>query len=86
MSDHLASWLLGLVTGVVAAVATRVQLLPDVIDLSVIPTGAGLGSLLACGIGAACRLDPDRLGRVTLLGTLVGGGVTAIGLVLTLVW
>ena len=86
MNDHLAGWCLGLLTAAAAALATRVQSLPDVVDLSIILTGAGLGSLMACGIGAACRLDPDRLGRVALLGTLAGAGVTGIVLVLALVF
>ena len=85
MNDHVLGWTLGVLTGFVAALATRVQLLPEVIDVSVVLTGAGFGSLLACAVGASCRLSPDRLGRVALLGTLVGGGATAIGLVLTLI-
>jgi hypothetical protein len=89
MPDHVGAWLLGLagaiVAAAVAAVATRVQLLPEVIDLSSIPTGAGIGSLLFAGYGAVRRFDLDRIGRVTLLGTLLGGGVTAAGLVLALI-
>jgi hypothetical protein len=45
MLDHPIPWLLGVLVGcaaaVVAAVATRVQLLPEVIDLSIVPTAAG---------------------------------------------
>ena len=45
MTDHpltvVAAVLAAIVTAVVAAIATRVPLLPDVIDLSLIPTGAG---------------------------------------------
>jgi hypothetical protein len=85
MHDHLVSWGVGLITGIVAALATRVQLLPDVIDLSVIPTGAGFGSLLGCAVGAALRFEPDRLGRVALLGTLFGGGITSLLLLLGLI-
>jgi hypothetical protein len=65
-----------IITAVVAAVATRVQLLPDVIDLSLIPTGSGLGSLLLVGYGALRRFDPERIGRLALFGTLVGGLAT----------
>jgi hypothetical protein len=54
-----------------------VQLLPDVIDLSLIPTGAGLGSLLLVGYGALRRFEPERTGRLALFGTLVGGVATA---------
>jgi len=85
MSHHAVSWILGILVGFVAALATRVQVLPDVIDLSLIPTGAGLGSLLACAIGAACRLDADRLARVALLGTLLGGVATTILVALALI-
>jgi hypothetical protein len=66
-----------IITAVVAAVATRVQLLPDVTDLSLIPTGSGLGSLLLVGYGALRRFDPERIGRLALFGTLVGGLATA---------
>ena len=84
MNDHVVSWMLGALTGAVAALATRVQLLPDVIDLSAVPTGAGFGSLLFCAFGAACRYDPDRLARVALLGTLLGGACTGLYLLLAL--
>jgi hypothetical protein len=51
MHDHLLPWLLGLLAGllaaVVAAIATRVRLLPKVIDVSIILTGAGLAGLAA---------------------------------------
>jgi hypothetical protein len=66
-----------ILTAVVAALATRVQLLPEVIDLSLIPTGAGLGSLILVGYGALRRFDPERIGRLALFGTLVGGVATA---------
>jgi hypothetical protein len=75
--------MLGVVTGLVV-LATRVQLLPDVVDLSAIPTGAGLGSLLFCAFGAARGYDPDRLGRLALLGTLLGGTATGLSLLLAL--
>ena len=66
-----------ILTAVIAAVATRVQLLPDVIDLSFIPTGSGIVSLILVFYGAARRLDSERLGRLALLGTLLGGVGTA---------
>jgi hypothetical protein len=74
--------LAAIITAVAAAIATRVQLLPDVIDLSLIPTGAGLGSLLLVGYGALRRFEPERIGRLALLGTLVGGVATAAGVLI----
>jgi hypothetical protein len=55
----------------------RVQLLPDVIDLSLIPTGSGILSLAFVLYGAVRRFDPERIGRLALLGTLLGGLITA---------
>jgi hypothetical protein len=69
--------LAAILTAVLAAIATRVQLLPDVIDISFIPTGAGLGSLILVFYGALRRFDPDRIGRLAVLGTLAGGLGTA---------
>ena len=81
MADHplilVYATLVAIVTAVVAAVATRVQLLPDVIDLSLILPGPGLGSLLLVGYGALRRFDPERIGRLALFGTLLGGVATA---------
>ena len=71
--------LAAIATAIVAALATRVQLLPDVIDVSIILTGSGLGSLIFVFYGALRRFGPDRLGRLALLGTLLGGGATAVG-------
>jgi hypothetical protein len=71
-----------ILTAVVAAIAARVQLLPEVIDLSLIPTGAGLGSLLLVGYGALRRFDHQRIERLALLGTLVGGVTTAAGVLI----
>jgi hypothetical protein len=77
MHDHLLIWTLGLLAGlvatVVAAIATRVRVLPDVIDVSIILTVAGLGGLAFTTYGALRRYDPDRVARLTLAGT-VGGG------------
>jgi hypothetical protein len=76
MSEHVFAWIIGLAVAVLVATATsiavRVRVLPDVIDISIIPTGAGVGSLGFALFGALRRFDPDRLGRVTLLGTLFG--------------
>lgn len=73
-----------ILTATVAAVATRVQLLPDLIDLSIIPTGSGLGSLIFVLYGALRCFGPDRIGRLALLGTVLGGGVTAIAVMIAL--
>ena len=64
----------------IAVAATRLQLLPEVVDISIIPTAAGIGGLLALFTGAVLRLDPDRLGRLTLLGNLLGGVLASFGL------
>jgi hypothetical protein len=59
------------------SIATRVQLLPDAIDVSIILTGSGLSSLIFVVYGALRRFDPDRIGRLALLGTVLGGIGTA---------
>ena len=69
---------------IAAALAVEVRLLPEVIDVSTIPTGAGLGSLGAAFYVAARQFDADRLGRLALLGTLAGGAITTVGLLLAL--
>ncbi len=88
MPDHplvlIYGALAAIVTTVAAALATRVQLLPDVIDLSFIPTGSGIGSLMLVFYGAARRFDPDRIARLALLGTLLGGVGTAAFVLLAL--
>jgi hypothetical protein len=53
-----------MVVVIAGAVATRVRLLPEVIDVPFIPTGAGLGSLGFAFYGALRRYEPDRIGRV----------------------
>ena len=77
MPDHPLLLVYGafaaILTAIVAAIATRVQLLPDVIDLSFIPTGPGIGSLILILYGALRRFDPDRVGQLAPLGTLIGG-------------
>lgn len=84
MPDHILILLCGALIGsavaIVAGLATRVQLLPDVIDVSFIPTGSGIASLALVAYGAARRFEPDRLGRLALLGTLIGGLGTAASL------
>jgi hypothetical protein len=72
----------GLITATIAAVATRVQVLPEVIDVSIILTFAGLGSLALSSYGALRRVNPDRIARLSLGGTLLGG---AIGLLVFLI-
>ena len=82
MFDHPIPWLLGLIAGAAAAAAavfaTRLRVLPEVIDLSIIPTGAGFGSLLGTFYGAARRYHPDRIARLCLGGTLFFGGLTTV--------
>ena len=81
MPDHPLLLVYGafaaILTAIVAATATRLQLLPDVIDLSFIPTGSGICSLILILYGALRRFEPDRIGRLALLGTLIGGVGTA---------
>jgi hypothetical protein len=88
IAHHLVVWISGLAAGMlaatVAAIATRVQVLPDVIDVSIIPTTAGLGSLAFAFFGAVRRFDPDRLARVALFGTLLGGAGATVFLLLAL--
>ena len=88
ITHHLVAWISGLAAGMVAAtvaaIAARVQVLPDVIDVSIIPTAAGLGSLAFALFGAVRRFDPDRLARVALFGTLLGGGGATVLLLLAL--
>ena len=59
------------------AIATKVRLLPEVVDISLVPTAAGVFSIAFAAIGAARRFPPERVGRSTLLGTVVGGGIGA---------
>jgi hypothetical protein len=84
VAEHVFVWVLSVGALIAAALAVRVQLLPEVIDISTIPTGAGLGSLGATFYGAARQFDADRLGRLALLGTLAGGAITTVGLLLAL--
>jgi hypothetical protein len=76
VTDHLLALIYGLLaaaaTAVIAAIATRVRLLPEVIDISIIPTIAGTASIAFTTYGAMRRFDPDRIARLSLLGTVVG--------------
>jgi len=86
--DHPLALLLGfgaaLATAGIAAIAIRVRLLPEVIDVSIILTFSGLGALAFAFYGALRGYDPDRLGRLTLGGTLAGGLVGVLVLVVFL--
>jgi hypothetical protein len=81
LPDSLFAWLSGAIAGTLMCGA----MLPDVINLSLIPTGAGLGGLLFGAYGACRRYPPERLGRVVMLGNLLGVLATALVLVLALV-
>ena len=63
-------------------VASRVQVLPDVIDMSFVLSFSGLGGLLATLIAALLRLDPDRLARLVVFGNLAGAGLGSLVIVL----
>jgi hypothetical protein len=76
--------LAAIATATAAAIATRVQVLPEVIDLTLIPTGSGLGSLTLVTYGAVRRFEPERIDRLSLLGTLVGGGATTATIAIAL--
>jgi hypothetical protein len=76
--------LMAIASAIAAAIATRVQVLPDVIDLTLIPTGSGLASLTLVAYEAVRRFEPERIGRLSLLGTLVGGGATTATIMIAL--
>jgi hypothetical protein len=67
--------LTALAATVIASIATTVRVLPEVIDISIIPTFSGVGSLGFTTYGAMRRFHPDRVGRLALAGTVVGGGI-----------
>jgi hypothetical protein len=85
VTGHPLAWVaataIGLVAAIGAALATRVQLLPDVIDVSIILTGSGLGSLVGAFYGAVRRYEADRLAQVSLGGSLLCGSLTAVCIV-----
>jgi hypothetical protein len=72
MTEPALVWIAGVLAGIVAvlvaAVATRVQLLPDVIDLSIVPTVAGAG-----GIGVPVFY------AALLIGILIGWPASSAG-------
>ena len=76
MTDHVLALFYGAIVAVVvtviAAIAIRIQLLPDVIDISIIPTIAGASAMAFSTYGALRRFDPDRIARLSLGGTLFG--------------
>jgi hypothetical protein len=49
--------------------------LPEVIDFTLITNRAGAGALGFTVFGAAMRYDQERLARLTLLGTVLGGAL-----------
>jgi membrane associated rhomboid family serine protease len=61
-----------------------VRLLPEVIDFTLVTNLAGAFGLVFTMIGALLRYDPDRLARLTLLGTVGGGAVGAVLFVIAL--
>jgi hypothetical protein len=63
---------------IAAEIALRAQPLPDVIDLSIILTGSGFGGLLGATVGALRGSDLDAIARQSLVGTVLGGIVTAV--------
>jgi hypothetical protein len=86
MHDLVPIYLLltALAGAVLAATATSVRILPEVIDISHIPTFSGLGSLGFTTYGALRRFHPDRIGRLALGGTVLGGVVGIALMVITL--
>jgi hypothetical protein len=58
--------------------AVRVQLLPEVIDISFVLTFSGGGGLLATFAAAALRLETDRLARLVVLGNLLGASIGVV--------
>jgi hypothetical protein len=76
--------LTAMAAAVVASIATTVRVLPDVIDISIIPTFSGAVSLAFTTYGALRRFPPDRVGRLALGGTVVGGFVGVAVMLITL--
>ena len=89
MPDLIPTALYALLTALaataIASIATSVRLLPEVIDLSIIPTTAGLGSLALTSYGALRRFHPDRVAQLALLGTITGGAFGVAGLAIGLI-
>jgi len=81
--DHLVAWLagvtIGAITAIAVALATRFQLLPEVVDPSFILTGSGLGGLIGGAYAALRQYPAPRLARVVLLGGLGATAVFVVG-------
>jgi hypothetical protein len=72
---------LALIPAVLAAVmvaASDVRVLPETIDFTLVTNMAGIGALGFTTIGALLRYDHDRVARLTLLGTVLGGSAGAV--------
>ena len=84
MADDLLTLISGvlpmLAAAVAALIATRVRVLPEVIDISIIPTAAGTASMAFSTYGAVRRFKPDRVARLALGGTVAGGILGTAGL------
>jgi hypothetical protein len=82
VNHHVLVWLAGVAAGVLATVAasfaTRFELLPEVVDPSLILTCSGLGGLIGAAYAALRQFPAERLGKVILLGNLVGAGLALI--------
>jgi NADH:ubiquinone oxidoreductase subunit 6 (subunit J) len=66
-------------------VATRFQLLPEVVDVTTVFTMAGGVGILCTIVGASLQHPAERLARLALLGQTVGAFLGAIILVAGLV-
>jgi hypothetical protein len=60
----------------------RFQLLPDVVDPSLVLSASGAGGLIATAFGAGLRFGHDRIARLVMLGNLGGGAIGIVILVL----
>ena len=93
MSDHVLALVYGMLAAtaaaVVAAIAFRVQILPEVLDISIVPTFAGVGSIAFTTYGAVRQFGPDRIARLSLGGTVIGAilgtGILVIAFVIDVV-
>jgi hypothetical protein len=65
--------------------ATRFELLPDVVDFTIVLSLAGAGGLGATVAGALRGFGPERLGRLSLFGQTLGAGLGLAVLVTGLV-
>jgi hypothetical protein len=69
----------------VAALATWVRVLPEVIDISIVLAFAGLGALGFTSYGALRRYDPDRIARPSLGGTVLNSPDGAVVFLVALI-